>query len=595
MTVRQVRQLAEELERHLGDPHDPANLCSFQRILRYDEQEEFPYELLGVLQRWGVHEYCLPAAWGGRAGDVEAGYALLRLVARRDPTTAAALMLTDLAFMPTWIAGTDEQRTYFVSAINNGAKMAWGLSEREHGSDVLSNDMYAEKVDGGYLLTGEKYLIGNATIADVVTVHARTGERGGPGDWSIFAVEKRLGRAGSVIEVPNERLHGLRALDLSGIRLDKFFVPDSHLIGRQGQGLELVLKSAQVARTTISGLALGAADTALRVTLDFIVEREIFDQKVVEIPYTRRQVAESFADVLLAEAVATGAVRGLQAAPQETAVCSAIVKYFVPTSLERTLSQLSLVLGARLYLREHPHYGIYQKMLRDILVSVFADGNTVVNLKSVGAQLEPIVTRAATATSEQRAAAQARVAVMYDIDAELPEWQPELQQLFSRDGDAAVLALPQAIIALRELARTREGVQRKWFEQSADLADRLLLELDRLTVAQQETKQALGREYGASAEIYRLAEQYCGIHAAAAVIHLVVNSEPILEQPFPDGAVLLLCLERVWRMFAPAAPVTDVAVIERVMTVLLDLHRDRKLFSHWQFQVQASGERRPTA
>lgn len=590
MTVQHNVAVAEDLERNLGDPHDPATLLSFQRILRYDELEEFPHELVGELQRRAVHEYCLPAEWGGRAGDVETGFLLLRLVARRDPTTASALMLTDLAFMPTWIGGSQEQRTRFVSMINNGAKMAWGLSERHHGSDVLSNDMRAEKVDGGYLLTGEKWLIGIATLADVVTVHARTGERGGPGDWSIFAVEKRLSPAGSIREVPNERLHGLRALDLSGIELDQVFVPDSHLIGGEGQGLELVLKSAQVARTTISGIALGAADTALRVTADFIVTREIFGKTVAEIPYTRRQMAESFADLLLSEAVATGGVRALQACPDQVGITSAIVKYFVPTSLERTLSQLSLVLGARLYLREHPHYGIFQKMLRDILVSVFADGNTVVNLKSVGAQLQTILTRSATATTEQRASAIAKTALMYDIDAKLAEWVPAQQQLFSRDGDVVLVALPDAVARLRELARTREGEQRTWFEQSAQLADRLLAEVDRLSEDQRAAQELLGRAYGASAELYRLAEQYCALHAGAAVIHLIVNSQAVLADPFPDGAVLLLCLERVWRTFHPTETVTDVAAIDRVTDVLLRLHGERKLFSHWQIQVQASGE-----
>ncbi|MFE3194143.1 acyl-CoA dehydrogenase family protein [Nocardia sp. NPDC059240] len=590
MTVQHNRALAEELETGLGDPHDPATLLSFQRILRYDELEEFPHELVGELQRRAVHEYCLPAEWGGRAGDVETGFLLLRLVARRDPTTAAALMLTDLAFMPTWIGGNPNQRTRFVSMINNGAKMAWGLSEREHGSDVLSNDMRADKVDGGYLLTGEKWLIGIATLADVVTVHARTGPRGGPGDWSVFAVEKRLCSAGSVREVPNERLHGLRALDLSGIRLDEVFVPDSHRIGAEGQGLELVLKSAQVARTVISGIALGATDTALRVTCDFIVTREIFGQKVAQIPYTRRQVAESFADLLLAEAVATGGVRGLQACPEQAGIFSAIVKYFVPTTLERTLSQLSLVLGARLYLREHPHYGIFQKMLRDILVSVFADGNTVVNLKSVGAQLETILTRAATATPQQRAAAGDKVALMYDLDAKLATWTPGQQQLFCRDGDIVLLALPDAIDRLRELAATRNGEQRAWLEQSADLADRLLGEVDRLSIAQRDLQQRLGRAYGPSAELYRLAEQYCALHAGAAIIHLIVESTPVLSDPFPDGAVLLLCLERVWRTFHPTETLTGAAEIDRVTDVLLHLHGERKLFSHWQIQVSASGE-----
>ncbi|MEJ2855605.1 MULTISPECIES: acyl-CoA dehydrogenase family protein [unclassified Saccharothrix] len=587
MTVRKMIELNEELERYLGDPHDPATTMSFKRVLEFDEREEFPFELVGLLQRWRLHEYCLPAAWGGRAGDVEVGFNLLRLVARRDPTSATALMLTDLAFMPAWIAGTEAQRRYFVDAINNGTRMAWGLSERHHGSDVLSNEMVAEKVDGGYVLTGEKYLIGNATIADVVSVHARTGKRGGPGDWSIFAVEKRKAPAGAIVELPNERLHGLRALDMSGIRLDKLFVPDENRLGAEGQGLEIALKSAQVARTTISSMALGAVDTALRVTCDFVVDREIFGQKVADIPYSRRQLAECFADLLLADAVSTGAVRGLQANPGQTSVFSSVVKYFVPTLLERTMAQLSVVLGARLYLRSHPHYGIYQKMLRDVLVAIFADGNTVVNLKNIALQLDGILKAARDTPADARGQAEQRVAAQFDLDAELPEWRPAEQLLFSRGGDEVVLALPSAIKALRALHHP-EPVQRQWFQRSADVAERLLGELDRLGAELADLKG--NRDHGSSAEIFRLAERYSAVHAAAAAVHLVVQSAPVLRDPFPDGAVLLLCLERAWRQVDPTRPVTDAAVVDRVVEVLFRLHRERRLFSHWQFQLLASGE-----
>ncbi len=592
MTVKNVVALAEELERYLGDPHDPANTFSFERVLQYDEREENPYELVGVMQRWNLHEYCLPARWGGRAGDVEVGFTLLRLIGRRDPTAATALMLTDLAFMPAWIAGTEEQRRYYIDAINTGASMAWGLSEREHGSDVLANDMRAEKVEGGYLLTGEKYLIGNATLADIVTVHARTNERGGPGDWSLFAIEKRKAPAGSIVELPNERLHGLRALDMSGIRVDGLFVPDRARVGAEGQGLEIALKSAQVARTTIASLALGAVDTALRVTLDFVTKRVIFDQTVSDIPYTRRQLSESFADIVLADAVCTGAVRGLQGYPDQVSLSSSIVKYFVPTLLERVMAQLNVVLGARLYLRANPHYGIYQKMLRDVLVAIFADGNTVVNLKNVALQLDGIFTTAEAADDAKLATAREKIAPLFDVDAELPEWLPSKQTLFSRDGDAVVLALPAAVAELREWAAGHDDAeQRAWFARAADVADALLAELAGLAAKQRELKAGLGKAYGSSAELFRLAEQYSAIHAAAATVHLVVNSRGALPEPFPDGALTLLCLERAWRVFHPTAPVTDTAVTDRVMELLLSLHAEKKLFSPWQFQLQASGER----
>lgn len=112
--------------------------------------------------------------------DVQDGFNLYRLVARRDPTAATAMVLTSLSYMPVWVAGTPEQRQHFADVIRGGGKLAWGLSERRHGSDVLANDTTARRTEGGWLLDGEKWTIGNATVADVVMVFARTSDKGDP-------------------------------------------------------------------------------------------------------------------------------------------------------------------------------------------------------------------------------------------------------------------------------------------------------------------------------------------------------------------------------------------------------------------------------
>ncbi|MFI5527932.1 acyl-CoA dehydrogenase family protein [Kitasatospora sp. NPDC051853] len=583
MPKADLTELAARLEEQLGDPHDPDSSMPFEQILAHDEREEFPYAFVNLLQRWGVHEYVIPAAQGGKAGDVEVGFNLLRLIARRDPTSATALMLTSLSFMPAWIAGTDEQKQYVVDRMKQGTKLAWGLSERHHGSDVLANEMRAEKVEGGYLLTGEKWLIGNATVADGVSVFARTDPKGGPAGYSIFLVEKRNTPAGSVVELPNERLHGLRALDMSGIRLDGVFVPDSARLGHEGQGLEIALKSAQVARTTIGSMALAAVDTALRVTLDFTEQREIFGKKVSDIPYSRRQLTEVFADLLTADAVSLGAVRSLQLVPEQTSVWSSVAKYFVPTLLERSMAQLNIVLGARLYLRAHPHYGIYQKMLRDLLVAIFADGNTVVNLKNIALQLDGLLTTAGNPAA--RAEAELRTPVLYGIDRELPLYRPWDQELFSRGKDDALLGAPAALERLRELAAAAKGEERDWLERAAALAGELLDRAEDLHAQATGLRAALGREYGQSAELFDLAKQYATLHATAAVVHTFVHSHAALDDPLPSGALLLLQLERLAKEFEPHRVVTGAAEVDEVMRVLRHLHRANRLFSYWQFPL----------
>ncbi|CAM5432072.1 hypothetical protein SGLAM104S_00473 [Streptomyces glaucescens] len=122
---------------------------------------------------------------------------------------------------------------------------------------------------------------------------------------------------------------------------------------------------------------MACVDTALRSTLDFAGRRVIFGGTVAEVPYSRRHLAESFAELLVADALTTGAVRSLQLAPAQASVWSSVVKYFVPTLLEETLARLTTVLGARYYLRGHPGTASSRRSCADFAISNFADGNAV--------------------------------------------------------------------------------------------------------------------------------------------------------------------------------------------------------------------------
>lgn len=585
MSKTDLTELAARFEEYLGDPHDADSRMPFARVLEHDERGEYPYHFVSLLRRFGVHEYGMPIAQGGRAGNVETQFSLLRLIARRDGTTAVGLALTNLAFMPAWIAGTEEQKCRWIAEMKQGSNMAWGLSERAHGSDLLANEVIAEKVDGGYLLTGAKWPIGNATVADKMTVFARTGKRGGPAAYSLFVLDKWKAEPATVEDLPFERLYGLRALDLSGVRMSGTFVPDSARIGAEGQGLEIALKTSQTARVVLLSLALSAVDTSLRLAMDFTEQRVLLGDTVSDVPYTRRQLTESFADLMVADAVMLGAARSLQAAPEQVSVWSSVCKYLVPTQLEKTMSQLTVVLGARTFVRDHPHYGMHQKQLRDILVTNIADGNTVVNLRNLGHQLNSLVTTGIEAPAAAREAAAERVATLFGMDVELPVYEPSKQELFSRGLDDAVLAAPDGLRRLRALAQEAKDTERARLLRAADVAEELLGRMPSMAERIATLKAGLDKEYGQSPELFDLAKEYCLLHAAAACVLTYVHSHGVMEDPLPSGALLLLQLERLRKQLYPYESVTDKAVIDEVMQVLRHMHRENRLFSHWQFPL----------
>lgn len=585
MSKSDVTVPAARLEEYLGDPHDANSRMPFTQILDHDVRGEYPYQFVALLRRWGLHLHCLPDTDGGLAGNVETGIGLMRLVARRDPSTAVALALNSLGFMPAWILGTPEGNSALVADMKRGSSVSWGLSERIHGSDLVANEVLAEKTEGGWLLTGEKWPIGNATVADKMVVFARTGKRPGPAAYSLFILDKWRAEPGTVDDLPFEDLYGTRALDLSGVRMQRAYVPDSAMIGREGQGLEIALKTSQTARVVLLHLALSAADTSLRLALDFAERRVLFGDRISDVPYTRRQLAEAFADLMVSDAMVLGAARALQAAPEQISVWSSVVKYQVPTQLQKTLSQLTVVLGARTFLRDHPHYGMHQKMIRDILITDIADGNTVVNLRNLGHQLSGLLEKATGADDSVREQAAERAATLYGMNRELPVYEPVKQELFSRSGDDAVLAAPDGIRRLRALAETAEGTEADRLRSAADLAEELVGRTGSLRERAAALKTALGKDYPQSPELFELAKEYCLVHAAAACVLTYVHSRDAMDAPLPSASLLLLQLERVRRQLFPHEPVTSQAVIDEVMEVLRHFHQDNRLFSYWQFPL----------
>ncbi|MFE7659510.1 acyl-CoA dehydrogenase family protein [Streptomyces celluloflavus] len=577
--VKEVQALAEDLERALGDPHDRTSPLSFARAMALDEAERYPHELLGFLMRHGFHAFAVPPEHGGRAVHVEDELMALRLVARRDPTTAMALAITHVAYLPLWLAGSQEQRSRYARAVLDGGMVAWALSERSHGSDVLANTTAAERVPGGYLLTGEKWLIGNATLARTALVFARTRQEGGPAGYSIFVVDKDTAPAGAVRELPRERLHGTRGIDISGVALQQCFVPEANRLGREGEGLEIALKSVQPVRVIINALPLGAADTALRLTLDFARRRHLFGTSVSELPHPKAQLVACFCDLVIADAVTAASARVLQAAPQYAGVWSSVTKYFVPGLLEGTVTRLADVLGSRHYLRSHPRYSVFQKMMRDLRVAVFAEGNAATNLRNVAAALGGLLAPSTPAAPHVREAVRERCPRVFDLDADLPPYDPKRHSLYGRGVDYAVLGLPGAADDLLSIAAGAVGTEADLWRRCAAVARRFLGEIDRLRTEHGQLRTVLGRDFGRSAELFELAGQYCVVHAAGCLVQLTVRSWACLTEPFPSGSVLLACLDRLWRQLHPTQRVTDRDVVDAAAAALYRLHDDNRLFS----------------
>src|SRR5262249_24228802 len=256
------------------------------------------------LVQWTVPHCYVPVEHGGKLKSFEELLFLTRVISRRDLTAAIAMGQVFLGAVHVWIDGSTAQRRTVAEIIKGGKQMAFALTEKAHGSDVLASDCRGIKVKEGYLLSGEKWLINNGTRGAALTVFARTPTPDNPGEFSLLLVVKTLLDDSSYSHLRRVKTHGIRGADISGIRFHECLVPHDALIGAPGSGLETALKGLMITRTLCSGFSLGALDTALRLTTQFSLERKLYAGVAYDIPHVRSVLTSCFLDLLACECLA---------------------------------------------------------------------------------------------------------------------------------------------------------------------------------------------------------------------------------------------------------------------------------------------------
>jgi alkylation response protein AidB-like acyl-CoA dehydrogenase len=574
---------AESFEKHLGNPLDPENTMSFKRSIDLDEAEAYPEAACRLLEEWGLHHYYVPAEYGGRLASVEELLALVKVVSRRDFTVAVAHVKTLLGAISIWLGGSATQQSRLSETIRNREQVALALTERNHGGDVLSSEVEAVKVDGGYLLSGEKWLINNATRSTALTVFARTDRIGGPRGFSLLLVEKRDLNPATFICLPKIKTHGIRGADISGISFRKAFIPDNALIGSPGSGLELILKGFQLTRTIVPALSLGAADTALRTTLKFAVSRKLYGRPVFSIAHTRRLLVDAFIDLLIGDCVATTAARALHAAPEQMSLWSAVAKYYVPTMVEDVIKSLGIVLGARHYLREGHDWGVFQKMFRDQAIASVFDGSTIVNLSSVSQQLSKLATNRRRSTSEGNAMS-SRLKAIFSLDSPLPHFAPERLELVNRGKDDILQGLDIALDHLASIG-SAGSIENSVMTRIVTLTRELVAAVNELDECVKRVAGGAGSPFNQSPELFRLAKRHCQLHAAAACVMLWVHQRADLPAFISSGVWLVLSLDRILKSVQPQREQLDREYREVAAQELCRLYQENRLFALVPFQL----------
>lgn len=536
------------------------------RTLTLDDREVYPEALCNRFDRSGAHRSYVPASVGGALRSFEQVFELWRAMAGQDLTAAIAHGKTLLGASPVWVSGWPEQRQTLAAIILRGEQVALALTERSHGSDLLATETCACRTQEGYRITGEKWLINNATRASTLLVYARTDPRGGPRGFDWFLVRKdRLDRR-RWAPLPRVRTHGMRGADISGVRFDGAVVASDTLVGVAGGGFELTLKALQISRTLIPALSLGAAAASLQETLGLAASKEAYARSALR-PQLQRLLLGAFLDLLVCEAVSVAAVRTLHVVPQCASLTSAVVKYLVPDLAARVCHDLARI--AALLAPGRAESRVAAKTLRDAALLPLFDGSTAVNLDAIALQLPRLVqplARGSCATAAHEAV------MICALDRPVPSFDPRALTLTARGRDPVVASLSAVVQELRD--QTPPDIDHRLAAHLLALGEEVQGGLAPMaTLLERAAAQSQAQR---SPEMFDLARRYALLHAAAACLQLWLRSRQAARPFFAKGECVALALNRWLNLVEPQRQPLPMSYTPRVWRHMTARHRCRR-------------------
>lgn len=243
-----------------------------------DRDQRYPWETIAALVENKFTGLFLPREFGGEGQSLLATVAAVETLGSHCASTAAIMCAYQLGAFPILLAGTAEQKNFYLREMTQGRATSFALSERGAGSDAAAIEATAVREGGGWRIKGEKYWIGNGGASRYYVVFAKTDPAAGGRGISAFMVDKE--QPGAVIDELSDKM-GIRGTQTSNLKVD-LVVPDSARIGEVNRALRLALQTLNVGRIMVSAQSLGLALAAYREAAKRAVERKTFGHPIIE-------------------------------------------------------------------------------------------------------------------------------------------------------------------------------------------------------------------------------------------------------------------------------------------------------------------------
>ena len=346
-----------------------------------DEREAFPVDTVRKMARTGFLGIPFPKEYGGAGGDNLAYTMAVEELSKVCGTTGVILSAhTSLCAAPIFEFGTEAQKQAYLVPLAKGEKLgAFGLTEPNAGTDAAGQQTTAELMGDHYLVNGSKIFITNAGYADVYIIFAMTDKAKGTKGISAFILDKDM--PGFSIGKKEEKM-GIRGSSTCELIFENVKVPVGNLLGQEGKGFGIAMKTLDGGRIGIAAQALGLAQGAIDETVAYTKERKQFGKAIAQFQNTQFQLADMQARTDAARLLVYRAACSKDA-KLPYSVEAAMAKLFAAeTAMEVTTKAVQLH-GGYGYTREYP----VERMMRDAKITEIYEGTSEVQRMVVSAAM----------------------------------------------------------------------------------------------------------------------------------------------------------------------------------------------------------------
>ena len=346
-----------------------------------DVTERFPMENVKKMGELGMMGIPFPTEFGGAGGDVLSYILAVEELSKVCATTGVILSAhTSLCASLINENGTPEQKEKYLRDLCTGNKIgAFGLTEPGAGTDAAGQQTTAVLDGDNYILNGSKIFITNGGVADTFIVFAMTDKSKGTKGISAFIVEK--GFLGFSIGKKEDKL-GIRASSTTELIFENCVVPKENLIGREGKGFGIAMKTLDGGRIGIAAQALGIAEGALDEAIKYMKERKQFGRPIAAFQGLQWMVAEMSTKIEAARFLVYKAA-WLKENKQPYSIDAARAKlYAAEVAMEVTTKAVQLF-GGYGYTKEYP----VERMMRDAKITEIYEGTSEVQKMVISGSL----------------------------------------------------------------------------------------------------------------------------------------------------------------------------------------------------------------